>query len=308
MNLRDYISITELERNISSDYREQLYASGRNLLLKFNYTIDLLKQQYKINLKQVAEIFDVSEKQLRCWRYGDSPIPLRILKFLSEKNGFITNELENEIDFVSSSRGISIIIPRKISPLFIEILGRFSGDGSCGKYNGDYKWSLKEEGKRFVRINSRDMETIFGIGGKFIDYGTYAENIIYSKPLVLLFQQIFDYTEEFKKTYYIEPPYFIDDIDWNTRKYFTTGLIDTEGSFYYTNQSYYFEIKMVNYRLINEIIEAFDQFGIPYNYKEKKKGKFRVISYGIINCSLISEIFEIKNEKHLGKLAKWGIL
>jgi hypothetical protein len=123
-----------------------------------------------------------------------------------------------------------------------------------------------------------------------------------------LFQQIFDYTEGFEKTYHIEPSSFLDFTDWDDRKFFTTGLIDTEGSFYYTNKSYYFEIHMVNKYLLGEVAEAFDEFGIPYYYKLSKKNDFKIISYGKDNSNLILDIFEIKNEKHLRKLAKWGIL
>lgn len=307
MNLRDYISIVDLERDRILNYREQLYARGRNLLLKFNHIIELIREQHNLSLNQLAKDFGVSVKQLRKWRYGETPIPLRILKMLTEGNS-LQMDIENEIEYISSSRGKKVKIPRKISPLLIEILGRFSGDGSCGIYNGDYKWSLKEEGKRFVRANLRDMETIFGIGGIYIDYDTYAENLIRSKPLVLLFQQIFDYTEGFEKTYHIEPPYFLDYIDWDNRKLFTTGLIDTEGSFYYTNQSYYFEIHMVNEYLVNEVALAFDEFDIPYNYKQRSNNRFKLISYGKVNCSLILDTFEIKNEKHLIKLADWGLL
>ena len=192
--------------------------------------------------------------------------------------------------------------------MLIEILGRFSGDGSCGVYNGDYKWSLKEEGKRFVRLNSRDMQTIFGNGGVYIDHDTYAENLIRSKPLVLLFQQIFNYTDFFDKTYNAIPPYFLDDINWNCRKFYTTGLIDTEGSFYYSNKAYHFELHMVNEWFVNEVAYAFEEYKIPYNKKQTKSGNHKLISYGKQNCSLIADIFEVKNEKHLKKLIEWDII
>jgi hypothetical protein len=270
--------------------------------------VELIKESYEITLSDLASHFHVSIKQLRNWRIGKTPIPLRILKVLSESNGINECSIESEIDFLTSARGNQTKIPRRISPTLIEILGRFSGDGSCGEYNGDYKWSLKEEGKRFVRINSRDMQTIFGNGGIYVEYDKYAENLIRSKPLVLLFQRIFKYTEDFDKTYDISPPYFLDLIDWNLRKFFTTGLIDTEGSFYYSNQTYYFELHMVNHNLLDEVATAFDEYRIPYKKKYTKSGNFKLISYGRDNCTLISDIFEIKNEKHLRKLIEWDII
>ena len=308
IDFRDFICIFDLEVDIPRNYREQLYASGRNLLLKFNHMIEITKDRYNITLSDLAVNFHVSMKQLRNWRTGKTPIPLRILNILAELGGINDKFIETEIDWISSSRGIQTKIPRRVSPLLIEILGRFSGDGSCGNYDGDYKWSLKEEGKRFVRLNSRDMQTIFGNGGIYIDYCTYAENLIRSKALVLLFQQLFEYTDDFDKTYDISPPYFIDQINWNHRKFFTTGLIDTEGSFYYSNQTYYFELHMVNLSLVDEVSNAFDEYRIPYNRKHTKSGNFKLISYGRDNCSLISDIFEIKNEKHLKKLIDWDIL
>ncbi len=308
IDFRDYICIFDLEIEAPRNYREQLYASGRNLLLKFNHMIELVKENYKMTLSDLSGNFRVSIKQLRNWRIGTTPIPLRILNELVELGGIDENFIETEIDYLSSSRGNQTKIPRKISPMLIEILGRFSGDGSCGEYDGDYKWSLKEEGKRFVRLNSRDMETIFGNGGVYIDYNTYAENLIRSKPLVLLFQQIFEYTDVFNKSYDILPPYFLDFLNWNHRKFFTTGLIDTEGSFYYSNHSYYFELHMVNKSLVDEVANAFGEYRIPYNRKHTKSGNFKLITYRRDNCSLISDIFEIKNEKHLRKLIEWDIL
>jgi hypothetical protein len=308
IDFRDFISIFNLEDEIPQNYREQLYASGRNLLLKFNHMIEITKEKYEISLTDLARNFRVSMKQLRNWRIGKTPIPLRILNTLTELGGIDENFIETEIDWLSSSRGIQTKIPRRISPLLIEILGRFCGDGSCGNYDGDFKWSLKEEGKRFVRLNSRDMQTIFGNGGVYIDYNAYAENLIRSKPLVLLFQQIFEYTDDFDKTYDIFPPYFLEQINWNYRKFFTTGLIDTEGSFYYSNKSFYFELHMVNESLVDEVSNAFNEYRIPYNRKQTKMGNFKLISYGRANCSLISDIFEIKNEKHLKKLIEWDIL
>lgn len=308
MSFRDYICIFDLEPIIPENYREQLFVSGRNLLLKFNHLIELVQENYKLTLTDIANNFRISTKQLRSWRIGNSPIPLRILNELAELSGINESNLEIEIEFITSSRGIQTKIPRTISPMLIEILGRFSGDGSCGVYNGDYKWSLKEEGKRFVRLNSRDMQTIFGNGGIYIDYGTYAENLIRSKPLVLLFQQIFDYSDFFDKSYDIEPPFFLDCINWNLRKFYTTGLIDTEGSFYYSNHAYYFELHVVNEWLVEEVANAFKEYRIPYNRKYTKYGKFKLLSYGKQNCSLIADIFELKNEKHLKKLIEWDIL
>lgn len=307
-NFREFICIFDLENKVPRNYREQLYVSGRNLLLKFNHIIEVIKENYNMTLSDLAENFQISTKQLRNWRIGKTPIPLRTLSELTELGGIDENAIEAEIDSISSSRGIQTRIPRKISPLLIEILGRFSGDGSCGEYDGDYKWSLKEEGKRFVHLNSRDMQTIFGNGGVCIDYDTYAENLIRSKPLVLLFQQIFEYTDTFNKSYDIIPPFFLDFINWNQRKFFTTGLIDTEGSFYYSNQTYYFEIHMVNKTLLNEVANSFNEYRIPYKRKSTKSGNFKLISYGKDNFSLISDIFEIKNEKHLRKLIEWDII
>ncbi len=303
-NLRDYISLFELEGEIDS-YREQLYAEGRNLLLKFNHLIDIVRENTNLSLTQLANIFEISTKQFRKWRNGESPIPLRVLKIICQLCNVNQHNIEEEIDFISSSRGIGINIPTKITPLLIEVLGRFSGDGSCGIYDGEYKWSIKEEGKRLVRTNLRDMETLFGIRGEYIDNGSYAENLIRSKPLTLLFQRIFNYHPFFEKTYDIRPPHFLNDICWEHRKYFTTGLIDTEGSFYYYNQSYYFEIHMVNSYLLDEVAKAFDEYGIPFNYKTRNNGNFQILSYGRININLINELFEIKNDKHLRKLATW---
>lgn len=307
MNLREYINIFELENDSIQNYREQLYVSGTNLILAFNYYIDLTKENKEINLSQLANLLQISDKQLRAWRCGYSPIPLNILKIFSQENKEIQYEFENKIEYISSSRGKKIRIPRNINSVFIEILGRFSGDGSCGIYNGDYKWSLKEEGKALILRNMSDMESVFGISGKYIDYDSYAENLIRSKPLVLLFQQIFNYGNGFRKTYSIQPPSFLKDLNWNIRKSFSTGIIDTEGSFYHTNQSYFFEINMVNRSLIDEVASCFDEFSIPYNLKFGNKSNIKLISYGRTNIQLIYDIFKIKNSKHLIKLEKFGI-
>jgi transcriptional regulator with XRE-family HTH domain len=307
LDFRDWIDLFDLEPDIPINYREQLYVCGRNLLLKFNHLVELLIERNNLSYSKLAKLFNVSDKQLRNWRTGKTPVPLKILKIVSNQYGVDKKKIENEIDYISSSKQIKVNIPRTITPLLIEILGRFSGDGSCGVYQGDYKWSFKEEGKKFVNQNLRDMELIFGISGTYIDYGTYAENLIRSKPLVLLFQQIFDYENDFEKTYEITLPFFLYNIDWEYRKYFTTGLIDTEGSFYYSNQSYYFEIHMVNKNMIMEVANAFDAFGIPYKRKHRNFEEFKLISYGKLNCSLISDIFEIKNEKHIRKLINWRV-
>lgn len=231
-----------------------------------------------------------------------------ILEKLSKDNLSVRELLETNIDYISSSRGIKIKIPQKITPKLIEIFGRFCGDGSCGIYNDNYKWSLKEEGKNLIYINSNDVKEVFDISGEIFDYGTYAENVISSKPLVLLFQQIFQYSDTFHKTYDIKPPNFLNLLHWNIRKHFTTGIIDTEGSFYYTNQSYYFEVHMVNRPIIDEVANAFSYFDIPFTIKEQKKNDIHLISYGKSNYFLIYELFEIKNNKHLKKLRNWNII
>ena len=126
-----------------------------------------------------------------------------------------------------------------------------------------------------------------------------------------MFQQIFEYKKEFKKTYDGKPPKFLKEIDWHTRKYFTTGLIDTEAGFYLSQGHYYFDITMVNKYFMGEIAEAFDIYAIPYKSyivkNEKYKDRIKIRSYGRFNCRLIKEIFNIKNEKHLKKLVPMKI-
>lgn len=306
MNFRDFIDIFALEPTKPNNYREQLYITGTVFPLLFNQLMEKIRNDNNLTYAQIADHIGISDKQFRAWRNGSSPIPISALKTLSKSNQRLRDKLEHDISYISSSRGVSISIPRNFSPEMIEIFGRFCGDGSCGAYDGDYKWSLKEEGKNLLYINYDDMKNVFQIEGKVIDYGSFAEYLVRSKPLVLLFQQIFRYHSGFKKTYDIEAPDFLQILDWNLRKYFTTGLIDTEGSFYYTNQSYYFEIHMVNRSLLNEVSYAFDQFGIPYNYKKGNRNDFKIISYNKLNCELIADTFDIKNEKHLNKLRSWG--
>jgi hypothetical protein len=65
---------------------------------------------------------------------------------------------------------------------------------------------------------------------------------------------------------------------------------------------------MVNECLVDEVASAFDEYRIPYNRKQTKSSNFKLISFGKKNCSLIADIFEIKNEKHLKKLIEWNIL
>lgn len=308
LNLKDYINILDLIPNKKLPYREQLYATGRNLVPLFNQYVEKIKRNSNASLTQIANNLEISIKQFRKWRNGMSPIPLRILQNFSGENINVKKSFENAIDYISSSRGIRVKIPQQISPLLLEIFGRFSGDGSIGAYkNGEYRFRLKEEGKQLVKQHLIDMNRIFEINGTYTDYGNYAQAEILSKPLVRLFQQIFDYDDDFNKTYYGKPPPLLKNTEWYLRKYYTTGLIDTEGSFYYTNQSYYFEIHMVNKYFINEVAEAFNAVGLQYNYYKLPNKTIRIRCYNRINCNLIKNIFEIKNDKHLTKLKSWGI-
>jgi len=307
---RNDINIFEFKGNLSEKQREQIYANGKNLFQLFDQYITKFKQQEGLNFSEIATKFNISEKQLRAWRIGRSPIPLKALKTITKELNIDKKIIENEIEELSSSRGNPIKIPRITTPKLVEIFGRYCGDGSCGIYKGgDYKFSLKEKGKEFVKLHSEDMNSIFGIKGGVINYANSSENVIRSKPLVLLFQKIFEYKDDFNKTFDIKPPHFLKDLDWIIRKHFTTGLIDTEGSFYYDNssQAYFFEIKMKNSYLNNEVKTAFDEFGIPYNYYQPRPNTYRIRISNRWNIKLIKEIFEPKNKRHLDLLERFGI-
>jgi hypothetical protein len=65
MSFRAYICIFDLEPEIPENYREQLFVTGRNLLLKFNHLIELVQENYKLTLTDIANNFRISTKQLR---------------------------------------------------------------------------------------------------------------------------------------------------------------------------------------------------------------------------------------------------
>jgi intein-encoded DNA endonuclease-like protein len=215
--------------------------------------------------------------------------------------------MQDLIEGLSSSRGSTILIPRSISPTLVEILGRFCGDGSCGIYDSsNYKFSLKERSGSFVELHSRDMKEIFAVKGRVVHYPRVSENVIYSKPLVLLFQQLFKYRDGFHKSLHVKPPELLDNLDWDLRKGFTTGLIDTEGSFYYdqSTRTVIFEIKMINSSLIQEVEKAFKEFDIQFNYSALPKADptiFRIRSYGKKTLRLLKDVFEPKNQRHLSQ-------
>jgi hypothetical protein len=156
------------------------------------------------------------------------------------------------------------------------------------------------------------MKEIFGIKGKVINYPNVAENVINSKPLVLLFQQIFKYTEGFHKTFSVKPPSFLRSLNWAERKYFTTGLMDTDGSFYYdkSTRTVMFEIKMKNPYLIEEVRFAFNVHNINYDYRAypiENPEVYRVRAVGKETLKSIKTNFNPKNEKHLKKLKSFNL-
>jgi len=308
LNFYQYIDILNLEQEEISNYRQELFAVGKNLPKILEIIIQKIRIKSNLTLSQIASSLSITDTHLRRLRRGNSPIPLRILNHLSKNNENLRIKIKENIEYIASSKGVKIRIPKKITPLLIEILGRFSGDGSCGCYDNDYKWSFKEEEKSFVRKNIKDVYKIFDIEGKFIDYNTWAEHEIKSKALVLLFYQFFPGIKAEIKTYSGKPPCIIYNINWNLRKYYTTGLIDTEGSFSFYNHSYIFEIKMANPYFIREVECAFIEFGIPYIYKALRNNTIhRIRVFNKINLSLIKEIFKIKNKKHLRKFKSWKI-
>lgn len=311
-NFRHYVRILELEDSSFLAQRAQLYARGKDLSDQFDQLIDQIKQQTNLTISKIAKKYQISEKQLRSWRKGRSAIPVTILKQISKELNIDPGAIENNIDELSSARGQKIKIPRIIDSTLLEILGRFCGDGSCGCYEGTYKFSLKEKGKEFVELHSQDMKKIFSLKGKVVVYPNVAENLIYSKPLVLLFQRIFQYRPGFQKSLNVKPPLFLRKVDWETRKSFTTGLIDTEGSFYSdtANRTVTFEIKMKNRFLIDEVRRAFDRLGVAHNYYATPKDDpliFRVRSYGKDSLHKIREVFELKNKRHLKQLERFNI-
>ena len=307
VNFRNYVDILSLDKTRSKTYRKQLYAFGRLLPKRFNELITQYKRQMNVSFSELSKQYSVSEKQMRAWRTGKTGIPLRALNQLISELRINPHSIQDLIEGLSSSRGSTILIPRLISPTLVEILGRFCGDGSCGIYDGsNYKFSLKETNVNFVELHSQDMNSIFAIKGRVVHYHRVSENVIYSKPLVLLFQQLFKYKDGFQKSLHVKPPELLDDLDWSLRKGFTTGLIDTEGSFYHdqSTRTVIFEIKMINSSLIQEVGKAFKEFDIHYNYFSFPKNKpmiFRIRSYGKKTLRLLKDVFEPKNQRHLNK-------
>jgi DNA-binding transcriptional regulator YiaG len=304
---RKYVDIFALEDTSTDTYRKQLYANGRLLPKRFNELITQYKRQMNVSFSELSKEYNISEKQMRAWRTGRTALPLRALKQLTSELHINPQSLQKLIDGLSSSRGSTILIPRLISPTLVEILGRFCGDGSCGIYDGsNYKFSLKERNGNFVELHSQDMDKIFAIKGRVVHYPRVSENIIYSKPLVLLFQQLFKYKDGFQKSLHVKPPELLDDLDWGLRKGFTTGLIDTEGSFYYdqSTRTVIFEIKMINSSLIQEVGKAFKEFDVQHNYSSFPKDNptiFRIRSYGKKTLRLLKDAFEPKNQRHLNQ-------
>lgn len=306
-NFRKYIDIFSLEDTRTQTYRKQLYTIGRLLPKRFNELITRYKHQMNVTFSELSKKYNISEKQMRAWRTGKTALPLRALKQISSELQINPQSMQDLIEGLSSSRGSTILIPRSISPTLVEILGRFCGDGSCGIYDGgNYKFSLKERSGSFVELHSRDMKEIFAVKGRVVHYPRVSENVIYSKPLVLLFQQLFKYRDGFHKSLHVKPPELLDNLDWDLRKGFTTGLIDTEGSFYYdqSTRTVIFEIKMINSSLIQEVEKAFKEFDIQFNYSALPKADptiFRIRSYGKKTLRLLKDVFEPKNQRHLSQ-------
>lgn len=76
MNFRNFIDIFTLNKKKPKKYREQLYASGNRLSYIFDELIQKIREKNNIKLSQIADYFNVSNKTLRVWRNGSSPIPL----------------------------------------------------------------------------------------------------------------------------------------------------------------------------------------------------------------------------------------
>jgi len=303
-NFREYFRIFDLASDTVLDSKRNLYASGKHLPQFFDRIVRLLRRDYNMTMQEIAQSLKISYKQLRAWRKGRAPIPLNILKYITRKLNIDKRIVENKIDELSSSKGSKIKIPLHISAKLINVLGRFCGDGSCGVYGGKtYKFSLKERSRNFVELHAKDMEELFGVRGKVVTYHNFSENVIYSKPLVLLFCNIFQYHTDFTKTYDVKIPEFIKKTVWNKRVNFTRGLIETEGTFYYnkSTKSIVFEIKMRNKHLIEEVKEAFENFQIPYNYYSMNN-IFRIRCYGKNTINLIRNIIQPKNERLLNQL------
>jgi transcriptional regulator with XRE-family HTH domain len=312
-----FFSVFNLQEDRQLKQREQLYAEGNNLSKLVNELILKLKENNGLTILAIAKKLQVSDKQLRAWKRGKSAVPLRVLKTLADELNIELTKIEICIDRISSSNGAKVIIPKNVTSKLIEIFGRFCGDGSCGIYSQhnnktDYKFSFKEKQKEFVYLHATDMKTVFGIHGTVIDYGNHAENIIRSKPLVLFFMKIFEYKDNFNKSLNGKPPVLLRSLPWTKRKYFTTGLIDTEGCFYKSkDENILFTIKMINKHFIDEIKEAFDYFNITYSsqtYKEKKSTFYYVRVSKQNDISHIIEIFELKNKRHYDRLHKFGLI
>jgi len=312
VDFRKYVDIFSLEGNRLQTQRKQVYARGEELSSEFDKLITRIQQKANLSVDNIAKRCKVSRKQLSAWRTGRSAIPIRVLRQITSELGEKASSIVRFIDQLSGSKGAKILIPRTITPTLVEILGRFCGDGSCGIYgNETYKFSLKESAS-FVTLHSQDMARIFGIQGKVKHYPRVSENVIHSKPLVLLFQRIFGYRAGFHKSLHVKPPRFLEDLNWRTRSRFTTGLIDTEGSFYKdrSTRTITFEIKMRNSSLIREVGMAFKELGIHYNYYSRPKGNpttFRIRSYGRESLRLLKDAFEPKNQRHLSQLTSFGL-
>lgn len=282
------MSALDYADEIDRDFREQVRATGKHLHKIFAELLLNITQENKITIEEFAKSINYSDKQLRVWREGKAAIPIQVLVKIWKMSKHDLNELEDSIDFLKVYRGSEVRIPRELTPEIIEIIGRHCGDGSCTlSKNKDYRVTLTEH-KSLIDVHNRQLKEIFNIEASVekINQNIY-KSIVNSKVYSRFFIKVIKIPSG-NKTTTVKEPEIIKNTEFEKRKFFVRGLVDTEGSLYHDNANgtWVLEVNMNNHALISSISEVLEHYDIKHKILNKKNsyslrivGKEKIIKY-----------------------------
>lgn len=231
--------------------------SGKNVCV---YSPDLLELFVKYTPKDFPEF---SSRLFYFWKKQKRPIPVSVaIKLMNENN-------VEKINIKSFSVGSgNRIIPPEHNSQFFYFLGLLLGDGCLvhrkrGQYKNMYHVQISFATKKEAGICRSIVNRLFEINSSiYLGKGCY-NLCIYSKPLVILLNSIYDIPigEKYSK---LHVPKLIKFSSRSLISYFLKGVFDSDGNIYRYRKGKSVQLRQHSESFIRELRELFSRVGIDF--------------------------------------------
>lgn len=216
----------------------------------------------------------------------------------------------SSVELVGVYGGRKIKVPKFLDEKIAEIIGRHCGDGCCVKTRNEYRVVLTENDS-LIHKHSKDLKEIFGISPRIVKIATNTScAIVSSKPYYRFFTKLVGVPEG-EKTKIVKEPIIIQASNIKIRSAFLRGLMDTDGSIYYSKRSFTLELHITNKFLAKsafDILSALNFTPKLLKLDNRKYGsRYKVRLYGIENVRKYLEIVGTNNSRLLKSLDHMGL-